>query len=253
MSKRGTAGTALAASNGSAPAVEKVITNTQAIAIVRKAAADSWRDAKRQQADQVRQLEAIVGGETKRIDESVIQQAKALMTRIALIARRRDDHHTNTAALDSIVKKLGGVIGELEAFQLTNKAVGLFETLNEHDYRGYTFGGHSTEKNPLAHAGRKARDAAEAALSGYVIVDDPKKGKGEKNVTLDASKGRTVADLSATISDDEDIADELADDDDEDDGACRVCGCTEDNACEGGCTWVESDLCSSCVGKEAVA
>lgn len=31
--------------------------------------------------------------------------------------------------------------------------------------------------------------------------------------------------------------------------ACRVCGCTENNACEGGCWWVEDDLCSSCVGK----
>lgn len=35
------------------------------------------------------------------------------------------------------------------------------------------------------------------------------------------------------------------------DGArqCRVCGCTEHNACEGGCWWVEHDLCSACVGK----
>ncbi|KAF5051099.1 hypothetical protein DSECCO2_422620 [anaerobic digester metagenome] len=31
---------------------------------------------------------------------------------------------------------------------------------------------------------------------------------------------------------------------------CRVCGCTEDNACPGGCYWVEEDLCSECVGKE---
>jgi len=32
--------------------------------------------------------------------------------------------------------------------------------------------------------------------------------------------------------------------------ACRVCGCTEDNACEGGCSWVPDpdggDLCSAC-------
>jgi protein gp37 len=35
--------------------------------------------------------------------------------------------------------------------------------------------------------------------------------------------------------------------------ACRVCGCTENNACEGGCWWVEDDLCSSCVGKEIPA
>lgn len=28
---------------------------------------------------------------------------------------------------------------------------------------------------------------------------------------------------------------------------CRVCGCTDNNACEGGCHWVEQDLCSNCV------
>lgn len=30
---------------------------------------------------------------------------------------------------------------------------------------------------------------------------------------------------------------------------CRVCGCTDDRACLGGCWWVneEEDLCSSCV------
>lgn len=28
---------------------------------------------------------------------------------------------------------------------------------------------------------------------------------------------------------------------------CRVCGCSEANACEGGCCWVEEDLCSACI------
>jgi hypothetical protein len=28
--------------------------------------------------------------------------------------------------------------------------------------------------------------------------------------------------------------------------ACRVCGCTDDSACEQGCGWVEDDLCSAC-------
>lgn len=28
---------------------------------------------------------------------------------------------------------------------------------------------------------------------------------------------------------------------------CRVCGCTDDHACPGGCYWVEEDLCSECV------
>lgn len=30
---------------------------------------------------------------------------------------------------------------------------------------------------------------------------------------------------------------------------CRICGCTDDNACEGGCTWVEDDLCSNCINQ----
>lgn len=29
--------------------------------------------------------------------------------------------------------------------------------------------------------------------------------------------------------------------------SCRVCGCTDERACEGGCRWVEADLCSACV------
>ena len=27
---------------------------------------------------------------------------------------------------------------------------------------------------------------------------------------------------------------------------CRVCGCTDNNACLGGCYWEEQDLCSKC-------
>lgn len=27
---------------------------------------------------------------------------------------------------------------------------------------------------------------------------------------------------------------------------CRVCGCTDDEACEGGCSWIADDLCSEC-------
>ncbi len=38
---------------------------------------------------------------------------------------------------------------------------------------------------------------------------------------------------------------------------CRVCGCTDEEACEGGCWWVDDpeggDLCSQCVGKPAPA
>ncbi len=27
---------------------------------------------------------------------------------------------------------------------------------------------------------------------------------------------------------------------------CRECGCTEVRACQGGCYWVDQDLCSAC-------
>lgn len=36
---------------------------------------------------------------------------------------------------------------------------------------------------------------------------------------------------------------------------CKVCGCTDDRACEGGCSWATLDrngkkgVCSNCVGK----
>lgn len=32
-------------------------------------------------------------------------------------------------------------------------------------------------------------------------------------------------------------------------GTCCQCGCTDDNACDGGCSWVDPEhtLCSACV------
>jgi ParB/RepB/Spo0J family partition protein len=51
----------------------------------------------------------------------------------------------------------------------------------------------------------------------------------------------------------------LPDDGEEDDVArCRVCGCTEDEPCEGGCEWVEDpldqgELCSRCAGEQGLA
>ncbi|WP_371380884.1 hypothetical protein [Sporomusa aerivorans] len=31
---------------------------------------------------------------------------------------------------------------------------------------------------------------------------------------------------------------------------CRVCGCTDNHACPGGCYWVEEGLCSACAGMD---
>lgn len=55
--------------------------------------------------------------------------------------------------------------------------------------------------------------------------------------------------LSTGAHDDEiDIADELLEDEDGERACrvCRVCGCTDYEGCDGGCMWVEDDLCSSC-------
>lgn len=29
---------------------------------------------------------------------------------------------------------------------------------------------------------------------------------------------------------------------------CKVCGCTNEKGCPGGCSWIKPGLCSSCVG-----
>lgn len=31
---------------------------------------------------------------------------------------------------------------------------------------------------------------------------------------------------------------------------CRICGCTHYFACDGGCSWIEDDLCSACADPE---
>jgi hypothetical protein len=36
------------------------------------------------------------------------------------------------------------------------------------------------------------------------------------------------------------------------DRGCRVCGCTDWTACEGGCGWVDDDLCTACAAPDAV-
>lgn len=33
---------------------------------------------------------------------------------------------------------------------------------------------------------------------------------------------------------------------------CRVCGCSDEQPCAGGCTWVSEDLCSACATPEAM-
>lgn len=34
---------------------------------------------------------------------------------------------------------------------------------------------------------------------------------------------------------------------------CRICGCTDDEACTGGCSWSQPEICSTCAARQAVA
>lgn len=42
---------------------------------------------------------------------------------------------------------------------------------------------------------------------------------------------------------------EIVSDDQNETQKCRICGCDQDHACKGGCSWVEPDLCSQCYQK----
>lgn len=75
-------------------------------------------------------------------------------------------------------------------------------------------------------------------------------------------KGREVEDTGVheTVHETEADSEEDSDDDPTETstaGVCRVCGCTEDNACEmesgEPCHWVEPDLCSACVEEDTEA
>lgn len=188
------------------------ITKSAAVDMVRKMAADLLRAAKNEQREVRRQIEISVGGHTKRVDDSVVNQAEALMTRLALIAKgNNEDRFTAATQLEGIVKKMGGIVGELKAFMLTNRAVGLFEQVDEHAYTGYSYGGRGASKNPLDHVGKKTRAAAIELLEQYEIVDEPKgrgKNAAEPGVVSVAQLADEAGDdgLDDTTEDDEEEA-----------------------------------------------
>lgn len=68
------------------------------------------------------------------------------------------------------------------------------------------------------------------------------------NVPGEPSKSEGVVDTVIRLLDDKYKPEESSENITEE-AKCRVCGCTWDNACQGGCYWVEEDLCSACVEK----
>lgn len=87
----------------------------------------------------------------------------------------------------------------------------------------------------------KLRDMTERSLEGFhnrreketvpvELYDDLYRKYNLACFQLDEAKGKFYEDLT-------------------EEAKCRVCGCTWNNACQGGCYWVEEDLCSACVEK----
>lgn len=68
-----------------------------------------------------------------------------------------------------------------------------------------------------------------------------------ENWVDDVIDGQLLVSLSLTEGTIHDLIEEVSR---IDDPRCRLCGCTDYEACPGGCSWVEDDLCSACVETE---
>lgn len=87
-------------------------------------------------------------------------------------------------------------------------------------------------------------DSAAALQEAIAAIPEPKSWAGlNADGTPKSHKGKKAAKPAKTKKASKPVA-----------GVCRVCGCTEDNACETAegdpCHWAEPDLCSACVEDE---
>lgn len=115
------------------------------------------------------------------------------------------------------------------------EACGDWEGTNEHELKpsiNWVIVGAQTGTGAAAHKPR--REWVEAIVQQCRAADVP---VFLKNNLADVWGGDLIQELP----------DELQTDEQE--RRCRVCGCTQNNACPGGCYWVEYDLCSRCAGK----
>lgn len=205
-------GTALATAGAGVPAAKKKITMAAAHDLVRKLAADRYRADADEAKARVQEAVRRVGGQTSKLDSSVLDQGRLWATRLALIARRnkKRDYTTSklSGKLDSAVTKIMAIIGELEAIALTDVEMGLFEEVERDHYvaeRGYMLSSDDPLSN-IPYDNKKLRREARELLEQYEIESDPKakKGAARKN----ASKSVQLDEI-----DEEDIDNESGDDD----------------------------------------
>lgn len=174
----------LATTNGAAAATKKKITMAAAHDLVRKLAADRYRADAEEAKARLQEAQRRVGGQTSKLDSSVLDQGRLWATRLALVARRnkKRDYSTSklSVKLDSAVTKIMAIIGELEAIALTDVEMGLFEDVERDQYiadRSY----HVRKDDPLsniAHDNKKLRREARELLEQYEIEPEPGGKKG---------------------------------------------------------------------------
>ena len=117
--------------------------------------------------------------------------------------------------------------------------------------------GEEPKLTPLSVSGPV--DELEAGFLEAVLAYRPDVAKLESNLaqaqqSMEAKKpGKAKADNKPEPKPVAPQASFLTMDSDPDKPKCRKCGCTEEKACPGGCTWVEPDLCSACAGPDTAA
>ena len=77
----------------------------------------------------------------------------------------------------------------------------------------------------------RGRGGREEGREGQGQGEDGRPKKAARGAKKTAKRARAKADKR---TDEGDVA------------RCRVCGCTEQNGCPGGCSWLEPDLCDRC-------
>jgi hypothetical protein len=169
------------------------ITAAAAIELAKKFVKDRYKEDKLNNDRALAQARDFAGGQIERVDKDVVDQGRQWATRLAMISRRTAGSGYNTsrpaAALVPIVKKLYGLIGELEAMMATDTEISLFQKVDETEYFGYAGAlkklsvrelteycdpGETVEQSTIVEflvdgLGEKVGDAVEELLGQYEI------------------------------------------------------------------------------------
>ena len=173
------------------------ISAAEAIERVKTLVKNRYKDDKADSDRALAEARNFAGGQVERIDKDVIEQGRKWATRLALISRATASgsgagyYQTSkpNAALVPIVKKIFGILGELEAVVATDSELPLFSPVHERDYYGERYGpDHDIRKLNVGHI-TKAGDPGET-IDHDAIVDMISESVGE-------SVGEAVTELLA--------------------------------------------------------